>query len=83
MQTTKADIEIQVKHINQLIQSELGVDLNLTTDYQYGQPRIVSQEGSHIISKRESKPNLDATLYAVTQILYEIGRVLRVDWGGN
>jgi len=78
MQTTKTMINMQAQHINELMQ-ELGVDIDLSIEYAYGQPRLVSRDGSHIMSMRESKPNLAATFYAIKNILYEIGRIKRQD----
>jgi hypothetical protein len=76
MSTTKKILDVQVTHINELL-AELGVDMNLSIQYAYGQPRILSNDSSNV-SMRESKPNLDATIYAIKNILYEIGRVQRL-----
>ena len=63
-------------HINELLK-DLGVDADLSLEWAYGQPRLVDQDGSHVMSMRESKPNMEATLYAIKNILYEVGRVHR------
>ena len=78
MQTTKEILGIQVKHINELLR-ELGVDMDLSVEYAYGQPRLAADKGSRIISYRQSKTELDKTLYAVKNILYEIDRVKRTN----
>ena len=78
MQTTKEILSIQVKHINELLR-ELGVDMDLSVEYAYGRPRLAADKGSRIISYRQSKPELDKTLYAVKNILYEIDRVKRIN----
>jgi len=80
MQTSKEILSIQVKHINELLR-ELGVDMDLSVEYAYGQPRLAANNGSRIISYRQSKPELDKTLYAVKHILYEIGRIYRQQEG--
>jgi hypothetical protein len=77
MTTTKTALSIQAKHINELLK-ELGVDLDLSIEYAHGQPRLDAHNGSHIMSMRASKPNLEATFYAIKNILYEIGRVQRL-----
>ena len=77
MGTTKKMLEVQVRHINELL-ADLGVVMNLDIQYAYGQPRILSNDSSNI-SMRESKPNLDATIYAIKNILYEIGRQQRIN----
>ena len=75
--TKQAQLAMQTAHINDLLK-ELGVDIDLSIEYAYGQPRLLAHNGSHIISMRESKPNLEATFYAIKNILYEIGRVQRL-----
>ena len=77
MHTTKAILETQAKYIDALL-NELGVDIGVSIEYAYGQPRLTAHNGSHIMSMRESKPNLEATLYGIKHILYEIGRVQRL-----
>lgn len=76
MNSAKGILDMQAKHINELLQ-ELGVDIDLSIEYAHGQPRLFADNGSRIMSMRESKPNLDATFYAIKNILYEIGRVQR------
>ena len=53
MQTSKEILSIQVKHINELLR-ELGVDMDLSVEYAYGQPRLAADNGSRIISYRQS-----------------------------
>jgi len=74
--TTKAMLVIQAQHVNELLK-DVGVDIGIQLEFAYGQPRLVASNGSLNLSMRESKPNLEATLYAIRQILYEIGRVQR------
>ena len=71
-------LEMQANHINELLKA-VGVDIGVGLDWAYGRPRLVSGNGSHSLSMSDSKPNLEATLYAIKQILYEIGRVQRQD----
>tara|TARA_R110000824_G_scaffold174477_1_gene352650 strand:- start:498 stop:740 length:243 start_codon:yes stop_codon:yes gene_type:complete len=76
MTTSKAQISLSVKHINELLK-DLGVDSDLSLEWAYSQPRLVDQNGSHVMSMRESKPNMQATLYAIKNVLGEIGRQYR------
>jgi len=76
MRTTSKQIRLTVKHINELLK-DLGVDADLSVEWAYGQPRLMDQNGSQIMSMRESKPNMEATLYAVKNVLGEIGRQYR------
>ena len=76
MRTTRKQIRLMVKHINELLK-DLGVDADLSVEWAYGQPRLMDQLGSQIMSMRESKPNMEATLYAIKNVLGEIGRVHR------
>ena len=77
MTTTKTGLTMQAKHINELLK-DLGVDIGLSIEYAYGQPQLWARDGSQVMSMRESKPDLEATFYAIKQILYEIVRIKRI-----
>jgi hypothetical protein len=82
MSDTKAELDQQVNDANYLL-VELGVDIGLSLEYAYGQPRLMADNGSRYMSFRQSKRELDKTLYAVKNILYEIGRIYRQQERGN
>ena len=72
MRTTKQQLEMQVKHVRELLE-ELGTPIDLSIEYAYGQPRLVSNKQSNIISIRQSKSDLNWTIYAIKNVLLEIG----------
>ena len=73
MKTTKQQLELQVKHVCELL-NDHGAPIDLSIEYAYGQPRLVCGEGSRHISIRQSKNELDSTIYAIKNVLYEIRR---------
>tara|TARA_R100000306_G_scaffold22710_1_gene26079 strand:+ start:999 stop:1235 length:237 start_codon:yes stop_codon:yes gene_type:complete len=76
MEANKNKLTMQVKHMNELL-GNLGVDMDLTLEWAYGQPKLVSHDGSQEISSRQSKPDMQHTISAIRNILFEICRVQR------
>ena len=72
MKTTKLDLEMRVRYVRKLLE-ELGTPIDLSINYDYGQPKIVFANGSRHISHRKTKSEIDHALYTIENILYQIG----------
>lgn len=72
MKTTKQDLEMRVMHVRRILE-DLGTPIDLSINYDYGQPKIVFANGSRHISYRKNKSEIDHALYTIENILYQIG----------
>jgi hypothetical protein len=70
--TTKQDLEMRVTHVRRLLK-DLGTPIDLSINYDYGQPKLVFANGSRNISYRKTKSEIDHVLFSIEHVLYQIG----------
>jgi hypothetical protein len=72
METTKQDLEMRVTHVRRILE-DLGTPIDLSINYNFGQPKLVFDNESRYISYRKTKSEIYHVLYSIENILYQIG----------
>ena len=78
--TTKQDLEMRVMHVRRLLK-DLGTPIDLSINYNSGQPKLVFANESRHISYRKTKSEIDHVLYSIENVLYQIGYLKEVAEG--
>tara|TARA_R110000737_G_scaffold54011_1_gene75970 strand:+ start:432 stop:704 length:273 start_codon:yes stop_codon:yes gene_type:complete len=76
MSVTKKQLNLQVKHLNELLENInplYNIDLDLTIDYGNGLPSLRSHNGTINIITAMSKPELESAMSGIKHILFGIG----------
>ena len=80
MSVTKKQLNLQVKHLNELLENInplYNIDLDLTIDYGNGLPSLRSHNGTVNIITAMTKPELESAMSGIKNILYGIEQANR------
>ena len=77
MKTTKQDLEMRVTHVRRILE-DLGTPIDLSINYNSGQPRLVFDNESRRISDRKTKSEIYHVLCSIENVLVQIGYLKEV-----